>query len=34
MDFWKTAKEVGVGGALDADKQRKGAADPREGTRT
>jgi enoyl-CoA hydratase len=29
MDFWKTAKEVGVGGALDKDKQRKGAADPR-----
>ena len=29
MDFWKTAKEVGVGGALDRDKQRKGAADPR-----
>jgi enoyl-CoA hydratase/carnithine racemase len=29
MDFWKTAKEVGVGGALDADKKRKGAADPR-----
>jgi enoyl-CoA hydratase len=29
MDFWKTAKEVGVGGALDADKMRKGAADPR-----
>ncbi|MFD3486220.1 enoyl-CoA hydratase/isomerase family protein [Streptomyces sp. NPDC058665] len=31
MDFWKTAKEVGVGGALDADKKRKGAADPRAG---
>jgi enoyl-CoA hydratase len=31
MDFWKTAKEVGVGGALDADKQRKGAHDPRAG---
>ena len=29
MDFWKTAKEVGVGGALNADKQRKGAVDPR-----
>lgn len=29
MDFWKTAKELGVGGALDQDKQRKGAADPR-----
>jgi enoyl-CoA hydratase/carnithine racemase len=29
LDFWKTAKEVGVGGALDKDKQRKGAADPR-----
>jgi hypothetical protein len=33
MDFWKTAKEVGVGGALDADKRRKGAADPRAGVR-
>ncbi len=31
LDFWKTAKEKGVGGALDADKQRKGAADPRHG---
>lgn len=31
MDFWKTAKDVGVGGALDADKKRKGAADPRTG---
>ncbi|SFF58673.1 enoyl-CoA hydratase/2-(1,2-epoxy-1,2-dihydrophenyl)acetyl-CoA isomerase [Actinacidiphila alni] len=31
MDFWKTAKAVGVGGALDADKKRKGAADPRTG---
>lgn len=31
LDFWKTAKEVGVGGALDKDKQRKGAADPRKG---
>lgn len=29
FDFWKTAKEVGVGGALDRDKQREGAADPR-----
>lgn len=29
LDFWKTAKEVGVGGALDADKKRQGAADPR-----
>jgi enoyl-CoA hydratase/carnithine racemase len=29
MNFWKTAKEVGVGGALDADKKRKGAVDPR-----
>lgn len=29
LDFWKTAKEVGVGGALDKDKQRQGAADPR-----
>ncbi|MEU7812200.1 enoyl-CoA hydratase/isomerase family protein [Pseudonocardia sp. NPDC049154] len=29
LDFWRTAKEVGVGGALDADKARKGAADPR-----
>jgi enoyl-CoA hydratase len=32
LDFWKTAKELGVGGALDADKARKGAADPRLGT--
>ncbi len=31
MDFWRTAREVGVGGALDADKKRKGAADPRAG---
>jgi enoyl-CoA hydratase len=31
MDFWKAAKEVGVGGALDADKRRKGAVDPRAG---
>jgi enoyl-CoA hydratase/carnithine racemase len=31
LDFWKAAKEKGVGGALDADKQRKGAADPRQG---
>jgi enoyl-CoA hydratase/carnithine racemase len=29
LDFWRTAKEVGVGGALDADKQRQGAVDPR-----
>jgi enoyl-CoA hydratase len=29
LDFWRTARESGVGGALDADKQRKGAADPR-----
>lgn len=29
LDFWRTAKEHGVGGALDADKQRTGAADPR-----
>jgi enoyl-CoA hydratase/carnithine racemase len=29
MDFWRTARESGVGGALDADKKRKGAADPR-----
>jgi enoyl-CoA hydratase/carnithine racemase len=29
LDFWKTAREVGVGGALDKDKQRKGAVDPR-----
>ncbi|GAA3237995.1 crotonase/enoyl-CoA hydratase family protein [Pseudonocardia petroleophila] len=29
LDFWRTAREVGVGGALDADKRRKGAADPR-----
>ncbi|MDQ7907462.1 enoyl-CoA hydratase/isomerase family protein [Phytohabitans sp. ZYX-F-186] len=29
MDFWRTARRVGVGGALDADKARKGAADPR-----
>ncbi|MEJ2870506.1 enoyl-CoA hydratase/isomerase family protein [Actinomycetospora sp. OC33-EN08] len=28
-DFWRTAKEVGVGGALDADKALRGAADPR-----
>ncbi|MGP3533983.1 enoyl-CoA hydratase/isomerase family protein [Microbacterium sp. RD1] len=34
MDFWKTAREAGVGGALDKDKQRKGAADPRTGKRT
>jgi enoyl-CoA hydratase/carnithine racemase len=31
MDFWKTAREKGVGGALDADKKRKGAVDPRAG---
>jgi enoyl-CoA hydratase len=29
LDFWRTAREQGVGGALDADKRRKGAADPR-----
>jgi enoyl-CoA hydratase/carnithine racemase len=29
LDFWKTARDVGVGGALDADKARKGAVDPR-----
>jgi enoyl-CoA hydratase/carnithine racemase len=29
LDFWRTAREVGVGGALDADKQRQGAIDPR-----
>jgi enoyl-CoA hydratase/carnithine racemase len=29
LDFWKTARDKGVGGALDADKQRKGASDPR-----
>jgi enoyl-CoA hydratase/carnithine racemase len=29
LDFWRTAREVGVGGALDADKARNGAADPR-----
>ncbi len=29
LDFWRTAREVGVGGALDADKARRGAADPR-----
>jgi enoyl-CoA hydratase/carnithine racemase len=29
LDFWRTAREVGVGGALDADKARGGAADPR-----
>ncbi|MFJ5610516.1 enoyl-CoA hydratase/isomerase family protein [Streptomyces sp. NPDC093221] len=33
MDFWKTARDVGVGGALDADKKRKGAADPRLGVK-
>jgi enoyl-CoA hydratase/carnithine racemase len=32
LDFWKTARDKGVGGALDADKQRKGAADPRGAT--
>lgn len=32
MDFWKTAREKGVGGALNADKQRKGAVDPRTAT--
>ncbi|WP_173152584.1 enoyl-CoA hydratase/isomerase family protein [Phytohabitans suffuscus] len=31
LDFWRTARQVGVGGALDADKARKGAADPRAG---
>lgn len=31
LDFWKTAREVGVGGALNQDKQREGAADPRAG---
>jgi enoyl-CoA hydratase len=31
LDFWRTAREVGVGGALDADKRRKGARDPRGG---
>jgi enoyl-CoA hydratase len=31
LDFWRTAREVGVGGALDADKARNGAADPRAG---
>ncbi|MTD12417.1 hypothetical protein GIS00_00475 [Nakamurella sp. YIM 132087] len=30
MNFWKTAREVGVGGALDRDKQRDGAVDPRD----
>jgi enoyl-CoA hydratase/carnithine racemase len=34
LDFWKTAREKGVGGALDADKQRKGATDPRQGVTT
>lgn len=29
LDFWKTARDKGVGGALDADKRRTGAADPR-----
>ncbi|TCB97218.1 enoyl-CoA hydratase/isomerase family protein [Micromonospora zingiberis] len=32
MDFWRTARQVGVGGALDADKKRTGAVDPRAGT--
>jgi hypothetical protein len=26
LDFWRTARESGVGGALDADKARAGAA--------
>lgn len=29
LDFWRTARESGVGGALDADKARTGAVDPR-----
>jgi enoyl-CoA hydratase/carnithine racemase len=29
MDFWRTARDRGVGAALDADKHRRGAADPR-----
>lgn len=29
LDFWRTAREKGVGGALDADKARTGAVDPR-----
>ncbi|HEX3826978.1 MAG TPA: enoyl-CoA hydratase/isomerase family protein [Sporichthyaceae bacterium] len=29
LDFWRTARDVGVGGALDADKTRTGAVDPR-----
>lgn len=33
LDFWRTAREVGVGGALDADKARKGAVDPRAGAK-
>jgi enoyl-CoA hydratase/carnithine racemase len=30
LDFWRTAREVGVGGALNADKSRPGAIDQRE----
>jgi enoyl-CoA hydratase/carnithine racemase len=33
LDFWRTARESGVSGALDADKARTGAIDPRGGTR-
>jgi enoyl-CoA hydratase/carnithine racemase len=29
LDFWRTARDSGVGGALDADKARSGAVDPR-----
>ncbi len=29
LDFWRATREIGVGGALDADKRRHGAADPR-----
>jgi enoyl-CoA hydratase len=32
LDFWRTARESGVGGALDADKARAGAVDPRAAT--
>jgi enoyl-CoA hydratase/carnithine racemase len=31
LDFWRTARQSGVGGALDADKARAGAVDPRAG---
>jgi enoyl-CoA hydratase/carnithine racemase len=32
LDFWRTARTEGVGGALKADKARDGAADPRVGS--